>query len=152
MHIQTSYVCKTMTKKFAWINLWLCLAEEPTQNYSPCLKESKEIRLNKTRDNRVRWRSEMQKMKVTQGKNCHHMTNNTEGHANLDSHAICWKYSLSKQTWIAFVLSQVYLKFVLIADNLSVFLICNSSIAPALRTCFLPGPRICRELLTTEQT
>ena len=70
MLIQTSYVCKTMTKKFAWINLWLCLAEEPTQNYSPCLKESKETRLNKTWDNRVRWRSEMQKMKVTQGKNC----------------------------------------------------------------------------------
>ena len=34
-----------------------------------------------------------------------------------------------------------------LADNLSVFLICNSLIAPALRTFFLPGPRICRELL-----
>ena len=44
-------------------------------------------------------------------------------------------------------LSKHFFFYFFLADNLSVFLICNSLIAPALRTFFLPGPRICRELL-----
>ena len=47
---------------------------------------------------------------------------------------------------------KVYLNFVFFADNLSVFLISKSSIAPALRTCFLPGPQICRELFSYHRT
>ena len=46
-----------------------------------------------------------------------------------------------------FVTSLSNFVFFFLADNLSLFLICNSSIAPALRRCFPPGLRICRELL-----